>query len=71
METRHFVKNLCKQKVKKFFLSTLIVLNPKRVPRYKDVQNPRHWLLLLPILYSYHLQKMSTRICQIRIPGRS
>ena len=71
METRHFVKNLCKQKVKTFFLSTLIVLNPKRVPRYKDVQNLRHWLLLLPILYSYHLQKMSTRICQIRIPGRS
>ena len=33
METRHFMKTLCKQKVKTFFLSTLIELNVKWVPR--------------------------------------
>ena len=32
METQHFIKTLCKQKVKTFFLSTLIVLNVKWVP---------------------------------------
>ena len=29
METRHFIKTLCKQKIKTFFLSTLIALNVK------------------------------------------
>ena len=33
METRHFIKNLCKQKVRVFFLSTLIAINVKWVPR--------------------------------------
>ena len=33
METWHFISALCKQKVKTFFLSTLIVLSVKWVPR--------------------------------------
>ena len=36
METRHFIKTLCEQKVKTFFLS--IALNPKWVPRLES-----HW----------------------------
>ena len=36
METRHFIKTLCKQKFKTFFLSTLIALNPKWVPRLNN-----------------------------------
>ena len=38
METRHFMKTLCKQKVKTFFLSTLIALNVKWVPRLRKPQ---------------------------------
>ena len=34
MKTRHFSNTLCKQKVKTFFLNTLIVLNVKWVPRF-------------------------------------
>ena len=34
METRHFIKTLCKQKVKTFFLNTLIAL--KWVPRLSN-----------------------------------
>ena len=37
METRHFIKTLCKQKVKTFFLSTLIALNVKWVPRFNSI----------------------------------
>ena len=33
METRHFIKTLCKQKVKSLLLSTLVALNVKWVPR--------------------------------------
>ena len=34
METQHFIKTLCQQKVKTFFLSSLIALNLK--PRIND-----------------------------------
>ena len=37
METRHFIKTLCKQKVKIIFLSTLIALNVKWVTRFSDI----------------------------------
>ena len=37
METRHFIKTLCTQKVETFFLSTLIALNPKWVPRFSGL----------------------------------
>ena len=40
METRYFIKTLCKQKVKTFFLSTLIALNVKWVLRFKDTLKP-------------------------------
>ena len=39
MEARHFIKTLCKQKVKTFFLCTLIALNVKWVPRVKELRN--------------------------------
>ena len=32
METRHFIKTLCKQKVKSFFLSNFIALKVRWVP---------------------------------------
>ena len=44
METRHFIKTLCKQKVKTFYLSTLIALNPKWVPRLMET---RHFIKTL------------------------
>ena len=37
METRHFIKTLRKQKVKTFFLSTLIALNVKWVPHFNGL----------------------------------
>ena len=37
IETRHFTKNLCKQKVKRFFLSTPIALNIKWVPHFNEL----------------------------------
>ena len=40
METRQFIKTLRKQKVKTFFLSTLIALKPKWVPRFKGIRHP-------------------------------
>ena len=43
MEARHFINTLCKQKVKTFFLSSLITLNFKWVPRF--IEHLR-WLLL-------------------------
>ena len=50
LETRHFIKTLCKQKVKTFFLSTLIALNPKWVPRLTDgPQQRRHMTLLFSL----------------------
>ena len=42
METRNIIKSLCKEKVKTFFLSHLIALNVKWVPRFSaevDVDN--------------------------------
>ena len=36
MELRHFIKTLCKQKVKTFFLSTLIAINIKWIPRLNE-----------------------------------
>ena len=36
METRDFIKTLCKQKIKTFFFSTLIALKVKWVPRFKE-----------------------------------
>ena len=48
METRHFIKTLCKQKVKIFFLSTLIALKSKWVPRlslkFPYIFAWRYWL---------------------------
>ena len=42
VETPHFIKTLCKQKVETFFLSTLIALKPKWVPRLnKDQKNKK------------------------------
>ena len=50
-ETRHFIKTLCKQKVKTFFLSTLIALNPKWVPRLIDGPQQRCHMTLLFSLF--------------------
>ena len=46
IETRHFIKTLCKQKFRAFFLSTLIALNVKWVPRLKELVLPSSILLL-------------------------
>ena len=39
METRYFGNTLCKQKVKAFFLSTLIALNVKWVPHLMETRH--------------------------------
>ena len=39
VETRHSIKTLSKQKVKAFFLSTLIALKRKWVPRFSELES--------------------------------
>ena len=46
METRHFIEILCKQKVKTFFLSTLIALNVRWVPRFINHVKPERKMYL-------------------------
>ena len=51
METQHFIKTLHKQKIKTFFLSTLIALNVKWIPRFKDTIMAYH----LRLFYLHHV----------------
>ena len=61
METRHFIKTLCKQKVKTFFLSTLIALKPKWVPRLRGHRTQMG--LILPLgRQSKHLSLIARQL---------
>ena len=59
METRDFIKtlSLCKQKVNTFFLSTLIALNPKWIPRLIDELQQRCHMTLLFSLFVSNIEK--------------
>ena len=62
MET-HFIKILCKPKVQTFFLSTLIALNGKCVPRFMN---------LVTLIYRYSrlgYWKLSFQEIQINLNG--
>ena len=63
METRHFIKTICKQKVKTFFLSTLIALKPKWVQRFND--------FIFSITHSRYNQKIITHMLHIVFITRS
>ena len=65
METRHFIKTWCKQKVKIFFLSTLISLNPKWVPRFTEFH--RTFISISKIIYVVqHLLVNASETCELK-----